>query len=316
MLRVHDFWQEEKDSPLLRLNYSFLPCEQVMKQIDDDVDDDSPKNLQHERIIRLDAERTFLGLRQREILMNVLSFLRQEFNSYHQAMSYVAGFLLLTRKPSKVIELMRQLHEKVLVGYWTSEPVAFATDAYVFYHILKDKDPELHQCLEKYHILPETFLQKWFTTLCIGVLPMEALFLFFDKFLIESLQSSTNLYLFQMGLSLMKHIRLGILGANNVATIYSYLRLDASLKLFDGDKKNLALDIVRLADQFDLTEYDFKKLREQLFDEKLKTRLESANRVHQLAANSSSDEDETDSDDETSQDMENIVSMIKQLQIE
>jgi hypothetical protein len=39
---------------------------------------------------------------------------------------------------------MRQLHRTVLVGYWTEEPIAFATDAYVFDYLLADHDPEIH----------------------------------------------------------------------------------------------------------------------------------------------------------------------------
>jgi hypothetical protein len=110
MLRGVNFWREESEAPLLRLNHSFLPSTEIVKQINENNQDDLIPNFNHERIIRLDAERTILGVAQRTTLMNVLSFLRNEFDSYHQAMSYVAGFLLLTHSPCKVIETMRQLH--------------------------------------------------------------------------------------------------------------------------------------------------------------------------------------------------------------
>ena len=135
MLRRVNFWREESEAPLLRLNCSFLPSKEILEHISDNNDKDNEDTLatklDHERIIRLDAERTFLGSAQRTTLMNVLSFLRNDFCSYHQAMSYVAGFLLLAHTSSKVMEIMRQLHHTVLVGYWTEEPVAFAIDAYV-----------------------------------------------------------------------------------------------------------------------------------------------------------------------------------------
>ncbi|CAF1404342.1 unnamed protein product [Adineta steineri] len=166
MLRRADFWKEEDEAPLLRLNRSFLPSEKIVDKIEDNKEDDPIVNTDHERIIYLDAERTFLGTAQRTTLMNVLSFLRNDFGSYHQAMSYVSGFLLLTHSPSEVIETMRQLHRTVLIGYWTEEPVAFATDAYVFDYLLADYDPELHKHLLNNYIFPETYAQKWFTTLC------------------------------------------------------------------------------------------------------------------------------------------------------
>jgi hypothetical protein len=298
MLRRVDFWKEEGEAPLLRLNRSFLPSTEIDKKIEDDGnEDDLTVNFDHERIIRLDAERTFLGVAQRKTLMDVLSFLRHEFDSYHQAMSYVAGFLLLTRSPSKVIEIMRQLHRTVLVGYWTEEPIAFATDAYVFDYLLADYEPEIHKHLSKNYILPETYAQKWFTTLCVGVLPFKALFLFFDTFLSQSLSASSNIFLFQFALSLMKNIREGILQTKNVAVIYQYLRLDVSSSEFDAKKDDLAMSIIEGAKDFDLSSYDFVHLRKKAFDEKLRLRLEAANRAHQenqASCITSSDDDENE----------------------
>lgn len=321
MLRRVNFWSEEREVPLLRLNYSFLPSAKILERIHDDIEDDLATNFVHERIIRLDAERIFLGSTQRTTLMNVLSCLRNEFGSYHQGMSYVAGFLLLTHSPSKVMETMRQLHRTVLVGYWTAEPVAFATDAYVFDHLLADHDPEIHEHLSKNYILPETYAQKWFTTLCVGVLPFEVLFLFFDTFLAESLLASSNLFLFQFALSLMRHIREGILNTKSAAVIYGYLRLDTSLPLFNGKTNDLTMTIVQLAKDYDLSEYDFVLLRKRAFDEKLRARLEAANRAHQeneenQASYVTSSDDDENEDETLSPTMKTLVSDMKQLRIE
>ena len=322
MLRRVDFWKEENEAPLLRLNHSFLPSKDIDERIEDNNEENFSANFDHERIIRLDAERTFLGAAQRTTLMDVLSFLRDEFGSYHQAMSYVAGFLLLTHSPSKVIETMRQLNRTVLVGYWTEEPVAFATDAYVFDYLLADHDPEVHQHLSRNYILPETYAQKWFTTLCVGVLPFKVLFLFFDTFLDQSLSTSSNIFLFQFALSLMKHIREGILHTKNVGIIYQHLRLDSSLPQFSAKTSDLAMSIVEGAKDYDLTRYDFPKLRQKAFDEKLKLRMEAANRAHQESkANqascitSSSDDDENEEQTLPST-MKTLVSHMEQLRIE
>jgi hypothetical protein len=317
MLRRVDFWKEENEAPLLRLNRSFLPSKEIDKQIDDDNnEDDWTVNFDYERIIRLDAERTFLGVAQRKTLMDVLAFLRQEFGSYHQAMSYVAGFLLLTRSPTKVIEIMRQLHRNVLVGYWKEEPIAFATDAYVFDYILADYYPEIQQHLSKNYILPETYAQKWFTTLCVGVLPFKALFLFFDTFLDRSLPSSSNIFLFQFALSLMKNIREVLLQTKSVAVIYQYLRLDSTASAIDGKIDELAMSIVEGAKDFDLSSYDFVYLRQKAFDEKLRQRLEAANRAHQQNQPLSSSSEDEDEEETLPPSIKTLVSHMENLHIQ
>lgn len=317
MLRRVNFWKEETEAPLLRLNHSFLPSSDILKRIDDDNENDLVDNFTHERIIRLDAERTFLGSDQRTTLMNVLSFLRKEFDSYHQAMSYVAGFLLLTYSPSKTIDVMRQLRRSVLVGYWTEEPVAFAVDAYVFDYLLADREPEIHEHLSKHYILPETYVQKWFTTLCVGVLPFEALFLFFDTYVTESIRTSSNLFLFQFALSLIKHIREEILKTKNVGLIYGYLRLDSSMAPFNTKFNDIAMSIVRNAVDYDLSHYDFAQLRLKAFDEKLRARLESAKQAHQQKNENQTSSDEEESEEEDfSSNMKGLISHMKELRIE
>ena len=222
--------------------------------------------------------------------------------------------------------MMRQLHRNVLVGYWTEEPVAFAVDAYVFDYLLAEHDPETHQYLSKNYILPETYAQKWFTTLCVGVLPFEALFVFFDKFVTESLVVSSNLFLFQFALSLIKHMREGILKTKNVGTIYGHLRLDPSLPIFNGKINSLAMSIIEHAKDYNLDQYDLVMLRQKAFDEKLRARLEAAHRAHQdkgenqsSCITSSDDDDEDEDEDEVdklSSTMKTLVSHMKQMRIE
>lgn len=322
MLRRINFWQDEREAPILRLNYDFLPSEDILRRIPDEKQEDLLEKFKHERIIRLDAERTFVKDAQRSTLMNVLSFLQHEFKSYHQAMSYVAGFLLLIHSPSSVIETMQQLHHHVLVGYWTDEPVAFATDAYVFDYLLAVFDPETHQHLSKYHVLPETYVQKWFTTLFVGVLPYKALFLLFDTFVVnQSKSTSSNEFLFQLALSLIKHIREGILNAKNVANIYGYLRFDSTLPLINTDFVKIAMDIVQHAKDYDLSQYDIKALRQKAFDEKLRIRLEAARRAHQTNEDQSSCTTSSDEEEEEEQEkkfnttMTTLVSQMNQMHI-
>ena len=67
-------------------------------------------------------------------------------------------------------------------SFWHHEPIAFATDAYVFDHLLSRHLPDVHSRLASAALFPETYCQKWFVGLCVHVLPFSALLDFFDAF--------------------------------------------------------------------------------------------------------------------------------------
>ena len=62
-----------------------------------------------DRIIRKDADRTFLTEPKRQLLITILESLQTLFNDYQQTMSYVSGILLLFFEPKIVFEMMFML---------------------------------------------------------------------------------------------------------------------------------------------------------------------------------------------------------------
>ena len=118
-----------------------------------------------------DIERTFLKDHNRCALQRVLRVLALEFNNYAQAMCYVTAYLMLTHTDATAAAMVRVINnnEKYIPGYWRTEAAAFGTDAFVFKALLEDHDSELAEHLVSCCISPETYLQKWFTALCIQV---------------------------------------------------------------------------------------------------------------------------------------------------
>jgi hypothetical protein len=86
---------------------------------------------------------------------------------------------------------------------------------------------------------------------------------------------------------------------------------------FNAENNDFAMSIVEKTKDYDLSKYDFVQLREKAFDEKLKKRLEAANRVHQENKEDSGDSSESSSDDEISSiAMKTLVCNMNKLKIE
>ncbi|KAL0476678.1 tbc-6 [Acrasis kona] len=321
MIRTTGFWEKEKKAPLLNLENNFMQKDveavvaraktwpSLIDGLESVAQDQYKEQLEQQteidRIFIHDAERTFSDDGNRKKLMTILSYLTKEFGDYHQGLSYVTSFLLLTLDEATVINILKNLNasEKYTKGYWKSQSVKSATDGYVFEDLMKVHVPEVYAHLKKHFIQPDTYCQKWFVSLCVHVLPFEALFNFYEKYLKEG-----NVFLYRFALSLVKNMKSEILGTNDVSTLYAYLRLDAK---YVSEQK--ALDIVKSADDFDLTGLDVEKARQDAFDTHLKARLEEAARRQTELANESEDEitDYSTSDDEDEDDIVKKVDGLK-----
>eukprot|EP00483_Globobulimina_turgida_P002002 UN02004 len=98
------------------------------------------------RIIRKDAERTFLTEPKRQLLITILESLKTLFNDYQQTMSYVSGILLLFFPPKTVFEMMFMLGRSPtynMSGYWRGEAVAQGIDAYVLFEMIKKNQSKI-----------------------------------------------------------------------------------------------------------------------------------------------------------------------------
>jgi len=197
MLREENFWIEEKLAPLLSLNNKFIEKGEKTSELFQRVSrwrsvanpnlktHSKVKIVEPSRIIKCDAERTFKSEANREKLCSCLAYLGDCFGDYHQGLSYVTSFLLLTLPEEEVITILLYLNEdqKYVPGYWRAEAIAFATDAHVFESLLRERYSKVAEHLSTHCILPETFCQKWFIGLCVHVLSFDALFIFFRTIL-------------------------------------------------------------------------------------------------------------------------------------
>lgn len=176
-----------------------------------------------DRIIRKDADRTFLTEPKRQLLITLLESLQTLFNDYQQTMSYVSGILLLFFEPKTVFEMMFMLGRSPhynMSGYWRSEAVAQGIDAYVLYEILGKINPKLFSHLQKVGVMPDTFIQKWFGGLAVQVMPIEHLIEFWTQFFRHGFR-----YLFKFGISLLQTLSPLILSVHVDYKLYEILRV-------------------------------------------------------------------------------------------
>jgi len=319
---AHDrFWQEETDAPLLGRNGGYLRQEDWRNLVGEQVttwpslvgaklpsaggpdlfagaanDEEGEEQLlsqlseANRRIVERDAERTFLGEAQRRRLRRLLAALIKRFNGeYGQGLGYAAGFLLLTLDEAAAGATLVEVGERYLPGYWRPEAVAFATDALVFRELLRRAEPTVADHLEAHFVLPETYCQKWFVGLAVHVLPFELLFPFFESFLVQG-----RPFLFQFGLSVVRHLREELLRARNAIDIYALLRLDPARR--SVITPSLLRSIIDGAAEFAATveAADLPALRQHAYDTVLRPRLEAAQRAFEAAKEKSDDEDEED----------------------
>jgi hypothetical protein len=315
MLRQATFWEEEGEAPLLQRNNGYLSqgdAEEALRRVQrwpelagakalpEDFEWPEAKAISEEnqRIVLRDAERTFLGEAQRQKLQRVLTALIHQFGDYHQGLGYTTSFLMLTLDEAAAVSILSEINtnERYLPGYWKHEAVGFATDALVFEEILAREQDEVVQHLKQRFILPETYCQKWFVGLGVHVLPFELLFAFFEGFL-----AGGSRYLFQFGLSVVEHLRDELLRTKDAANLYALLRLDPKHRAITPE---LLRSIVARTPDFAaaVQAADLPALRREVYDTKLRPRLEAARRSFEEAARQKKEEDGSDSEGEGSDD--------------
>eukprot|EP01133_Synstelium_polycarpum_P014363 gene14363-16949_t len=274
MLKSPQFWDDEFMQPLLKMDRGFIKEQGVDKTLakmsaedikDVDFGDDEP-----ERIFLLDAERTYANEENKKKLARILTYLNKQFGDYQQGMSFVSSFLLLTLEENEAIALLIKINS-MIPGFWKHEAVAFGTEAHTFYHILQKQFPNITAHLEKNIIDPGTFCQRWFLGLCVHLLPFKQLFQFFEMFL-----EGGREFLLRFGLAMFKTLESKVLGTTNPNTIFGLLRMDPLY--VTGDE--LFQSIIDNCSTFDLSEFDLPAIRVQIFEEKLKERIEKAHKVH------------------------------------
>jgi len=316
------FLEEEKHAPLLNMNLNDHLKNVIQPNMDKyaekwksllltnyNLPNTENQLLPTPRIIYLDAERTFVQEHHKKQLIDFLTRAYSNLKGdYSQAMAYVAGFLLLILDEQTTMSMMVRLDTdpKYVPGYWKDEPVAAATDAYVFNHLVQRYFPQVAQHLAKLYVFPENFCQKWFGGLCIQIMPFETLYPFFDLFFEHGFK-----FLFQFGLSLIDNLKEELLKISDPSDVFAFLRLDqkfvsVSSSPLPNRKTINPNQLLQHALEFDISDVDFPKLRKELFEKHLKERLERAKefeKKHKEEEDNDDDEDEEGEDCDVCHDM-------------
>ncbi|KAI4839283.1 GTPase-activating protein [Plasmodium brasilianum] len=280
MIIGKNFWDEEKDAPILKRNANYINkenCEYVCKRaenfyeimlsyIKEEINVELKEDCNDKeilRIIKLDAERTFNKEENRLLLIAVLQSIYPITNDYHQGISFISSFLLLFLEPKEVVKIITGLHKYYLPGYFKAMPKAYVRDSRVFLSILNYFNPKLYEHIKNL-ITPEAFVSKWFIGLNVHVLTFESLMLFFEHLLKEG-----EIFLFKYSIALCGTLEQEIMNTSDVSKLLALLRLDQ--KLFPNDYKkseaqkngDFFLNIIEASLKVDMTNIDLCKLREE-----------------------------------------------------
>lgn len=292
MIGQSDFFKAEADAPLLNLERGFLrtsPKKRIetatkwLKNLGLDAGKAKPFTFKPEkkpkRIFLRDAERTFFTDKNRQLFIKILTLAEGKFYDYQQTLGYVASWLLLFFDGPQVLEVLVAMNfdPKFIPGYWKHEPIALATDAWVFWRLVEKQFPRVHDhILKEVGIYPDNFCQKWFGGLCIHILPFEHLFVFFDEFTRKGFR-----YLLQFGMSLIQQLEDVLLSCTQVSEVLVVLCLDSTREKDVKSGKFKVDDVLYKAilqnvDNFNFEDENFQKLREEAYEKSLRRRMISA----------------------------------------
>lgn len=218
------------------------------------------------RVIIKDAERTFFETEHREKFAEFLHSMFQELNTYGQSMSYLAAICNLALTERETAAILRKTAKEVLQGHWAAEAVGFASNAWVFEHILSKQQPDVAAHFKKINFWPDTYLQKIMSGLCVHVLPFNLLFDFLDRFMAEGLS-----FVMRFCLGITEIFRSQLIVTEEFDTLFNIMRLDRSIVTQDDVRRILAA-----ADKIDIRDFPLSELKSEMYNEKILPRMAKA----------------------------------------
>eukprot|EP00742_Colponemidia_sp_Colp-10_P015301 GILJ01017452.1.p1 GENE.GILJ01017452.1~~GILJ01017452.1.p1 ORF type:complete len:291 (+),score=57.16 GILJ01017452.1:143-1015(+) len=218
------------------------------------------------RVIIKDAERTFFAPEHREKFAEFLHSMLQELNTYGQSMSYLAAICNLALTEKETAAILRKTAKEVLQGHWAAEAVGFASNAWVFEHILSKQQPEVAAHFKKINFWPDTYLQKIMSGVCVHVLPFNLLFDYLDKFMAEGLS-----YTMRFCLGITEIYRSQLLATEEFDTLFNIMRLDRTMITQDDVRR-----IMAAADKIDIRDFPLSELKSEMYNDKILPRMAKA----------------------------------------
>jgi len=222
-------------------------------------------------ILIKDAERMFLSEHNKDLFIQTTDVMWTKLADYQQTEGYIAGMLLLAHDIDLVVKALTVLsvHPKYLPGYFKHEATALNIDAWVWYELVGQKFPKVHDHLLKVGVAPDMYCQKYFGGLCIHLLPFKHLVKFLDGFFEHGFR-----YSFTFALSLIKILRESLLQQADHTSIMALLRLDSKMAVPILAKLGKTLDdcffeeIFAGVSSFEnfVNEFHYQELREKVFE--------------------------------------------------
>ena len=328
MIRTPIFWERELKAPILNLNFNYISlsnAEEIIERAETwishlnidknnekitliSIDTPDEENSSIHRILRHDVERTFLYPPHRKLLFDVLNTLHSLNQDYAQGMSFVTSFLLLFFESEKTLQIVYHLSNdsKYFKGYWKVEAIPCAIDCYLSSTLLIDKfdtDQEISKHLMERGIIPNAFAQKWFSGLCLHVLPFESLIYFFERIMEEGF-----IFVFKFAISFLLELKEDLMKSNDISTLFGYLRLD-KLYFKNRDINDISKRILDGINRQEISDlfptFDFESLREQTYNQFLKPSIDRSRAAMNSDSDSEDDEDEDEDDEEDVEEEDN-----------
>jgi hypothetical protein len=148
------------------------------------------KNAKNNTQIEKDLNRTFINVDQKEKnlkkLRNVLNCINKYNNGYCQGMNYIAGFLLKITNFDEVetFYILKNIL-KDTKGYFENGFPLLKKNIYLFDLYFKKLYPKLYNHFQKYEIMYDFWIGKWFQTLFALQFPFEELSCIWDILLVK-----------------------------------------------------------------------------------------------------------------------------------
>ncbi|MES1920999.1 TBC1 domain member 4 [Bonamia ostreae] len=300
MINTRDFLETEEDGVLAQKNLGFIDPEDyqsvcaiikrarrwtdLLKISSEDVGRAKEALDSYEvppkpaRILLADAERTFACKRRREKLVEVTAFLFARFEEYQQNVTFICSFLLLFLRPRFAAAVMIKLYEDELLlpGHFKAASEGAKVDMLLFMQLAR-REGRCNAAVAKLDRegVPPDFLKKWFSGLCVHVLPLAALFEYFEFFAEEGF-----LACLKFGLAAFIKLEEEIVASKDIQDTMAVLHFDRK-RLGAEKMKRVSMEILEMArdERFEVTEnIDLKDLRSRVFKTEIEEKVLKADK--------------------------------------
>lgn len=248
MFQDPQFWEDERDSPLLSRGFDAFTLDDLRNLVTQRVrswpdllpevvcnlhQSSNCESQEAVRIFQRDAERTFISKDESEVQrrtakrqekqVELLKLVYSQVQEYHQGMGFLVAFLQLFLEANDVVRVVLALHQsdRHSAGYFRSEPQAFVRDARVLRRLTEERLPRLASHLASLGAVPEMYSVKWFIGLAVHFLPLSDLLDYWEGFFQYGFE-----WVLAFGLEFFQEFQSELLQETSTAGVMTILRME------------------------------------------------------------------------------------------